>query len=116
MQHYNHLSHTERERRQAEYKRWVESHSPEEIEIANRARYTLRLRSQKKQGRHSKWPAIQDERQVKRPLSAYLQFSINRHKSGDFTNISTTERAKLIGKEWRELDQSEKDVSRVHLQ
>lgn len=57
-----------------------------------------------------KYAPIQDERLVKRPVTAYIQFSINRNASGDFRNISLGERAKLIGQEWRALNESEKKV------
>ena len=58
-----------------------------------------------------KYSQIKDERAVKRPASSYIQFSINRQASGDFKNISVGERAKLIGKEWKALSESEKKVS-----
>jgi hypothetical protein len=113
-QHYNHLTHTAKEEKEAELKRWVEQHSAEEIKLANHARARLRakLESSKGKNRHSKWPPIRDERSAKRPVSTFLQFSINRQNSGDFHNIKVTERAKLIGQEWKALSQEEKDVSR----
>ena len=115
IQHYNHLAHTAAESANAEYKRWVESHTPEEIQVANRARMGLRHKQPPKAGRgRNKWTAIQDERAIKRPLSAFLQFSVNRNASGDFRNIPVGERAKLIGKEWQALSESEKKVGRLN--
>lgn len=114
MQHYNHLAHTAKEESQAEYKRWVESYSVEQIEAANRARASLRrkLPSEKNKGKRisTKWPEIKDERRAKRPLTAYVQFTINRNATGDFRNIKISERAKLIGQEWKTLSEDEKQV------
>ncbi|KAI7337500.1 hypothetical protein KC354_g17620 [Hortaea werneckii] len=108
VEHYNHLAHTHREAKQAEYKRWVESHSVEEIRIANLARATLRRKSQLEKGHRTKWPAIQDERHVKRPMTAYFHFLTNRQASGDFQNIAIIERTKLIAQEWKALSEGEK--------
>lgn len=61
--------------------------------------------------KNGRYANIKDERHVKRPTSPFLHFSINRNASGDFRNISLAERAKLIGQEWKALDESEKKVS-----
>ncbi|TKA82157.1 hypothetical protein B0A55_02047 [Friedmanniomyces simplex] len=106
VEHYNHLARTARETSQAEYKRWVLSHPPEQIEAANRARQQLRRKLPQKGKRG--WPPIQDERAARTPLSAFLQFSTNRHASGDFNNIAVPECAKLIGQEWKALSGEEK--------
>lgn len=108
-QHYNHLAHTAREAAAADYKRWVESHSPEEIKLANSARKKLRKVDDKKSPK--KWSAIEDERLAKRPVTSYVHFSISRQASGDFNNIKIGERAKLISQEWKALDAEEKQVS-----
>lgn len=100
----------------AEYKRWVESHSPEEIHRANLARRQLRARQRNGDPpvRVTKWPAIKDERAVKRPVTSFAQFAVNRNASGDFKNIDAPERLKLIGQEWKALANDEKTVSLVH--
>lgn len=115
------MAHQRKETAQAEYKKWVESHTVEEIAAANIARQHLRRLKKEKNTEaaspRKKIPAkrlrfIDDERRVKRPIaSPYVQFSINRHASGDFRNIRFEERAKLIGQEWKALSQEEKDVS-----
>lgn len=50
---------------------------------------------------------------MKRPVSAYIQFSINRQNSGDFKNIAIAQRAKLIGQEWKALSESDKKVGLI---
>jgi hypothetical protein len=87
----------------------VESHDVNEIRIANLARAKLRRNLDAK--RAKKWPAIKDERQVKRAVSPYVLFSVSRQASGDFTHIKIGERGKLIGQEWKALSDEEQQVS-----
>lgn len=112
MKHYNHLANAKKVESQAEYKKWVESHSADEIQRANNARASLRRKLEKElpKGKRSKWLPIHDERAVKRPLNRYAQFSTNRHASGDFKNISLAERGRLIAQEWKALSDQEKQV------
>lgn len=111
-QHYNHVAHTAKDNGLAEYKRWVESHSVEEITIANTARRTLRRRFPSEKGTQKKWVAIQDERLVKKAVSPWVQFMVTRLSSPDFKHIVVNERMKLISQEWKALDESEKQVRR----
>lgn len=99
-----------REASTAEFKRWVESHSIEEIKIANSARRALRKRTDHKLAKTAT-RNIEDERLPKKGLTAYLAFSSARQHSGDFKNIALTDRAKLIAEEWKALDAEEKEVS-----
>lgn len=55
-----------------------------------------------------KFPAIKDDRLVKQPRSAYVQFTVDRFASGDFAHMTVPESAKLIGREWKALNASEK--------
>lgn len=88
------------------------SYSADDIQRANNARSTLRRKLEKDLGkrRRSKWPPIQDERAVKRPVNPYAQFVMNRNASGDFKNIQLGEVAKLISQEWKALSDQEKSV------
>ena len=99
-----------REASTAEFKRWVESHSIEEIKIANSARRALRKRTDHKLAKTAT-RNIEDERLPKKGLTAYLAFSSARQNSGDFKHIALTDRAKLIAEEWKALDVEEKEVS-----
>lgn len=110
-QHYNHLRQTQKEKDEADYKRFVESHSVDEIEAANKARARLRRHYSGDQQQAKKWQPIKDERAVKKPSSAYILFSRSRWASGDFKNITVAEGSKLVGQEWKALAQDEKKVS-----
>lgn len=53
---------------------------------------------------------IKDERQPKRPTTAYIIFSTERRASGDFKNISLAETAKLVTQEWKALSPADTKV------
>jgi hypothetical protein len=57
------------------------------------------------------WSSIEDDRQVKKPTAAYVLFSTERTKSGDFTDIVVKDRGRIIGDEWKALPDSDKKVS-----
>lgn len=108
-EHWNHVTHEANTARQAEYKAWINTHTPAEIREANNARRRLRAlapASQKKRPKHT--APIHDERQVARPISSYIQFSIERQASGDFKGIPITQSAVQIGKEWKALTAGER--------
>lgn len=89
----------------------MESHTVDEIEVANAARRSIRRRLRGTEKSISrKWSNINDERGVKRATTAYIQFSVSRQASGDFSHISLPERSKLIGQEWKALSEDEKQV------
>ncbi|PNS16204.1 High mobility group protein B3 [Sphaceloma murrayae] len=88
-----------------EYKRWVESHTPEEIRLANVARIALRRALKTKNT--TKWSAIKDERDVKKPAPPFLRFCAERKLSGQHPG-SMTEQAAESGKVWKALSDDEK--------
>lgn len=53
---------------------------------------------------------IEDDRQVKHPISAWSFFFAERQASTDFQGIAVPERARLIAAEWKALSDSEKQV------
>ncbi|KAF2131780.1 hypothetical protein P153DRAFT_395087 [Dothidotthia symphoricarpi CBS 119687] len=109
VEHYNHLANEKNAARKAEYETWLASHTTEEIRAANNARSQLRrILPPAKNGNHAHTNKLHDDRQVKRPVNAYVLFFTDRRSSGDFKSISTTECAKLIGNEWKALTASEK--------
>jgi hypothetical protein len=109
-QHYNHLANQNKAANETEYKRWVELHSPEQIRQAQAARRRLKQLVVRKKGSNAFSP-IHDERQVKRPATAFSQYLSDRYASGDFKSIGFGESAKLITSEFKALSQGEKTVS-----
>ncbi|TKA77468.1 hypothetical protein B0A49_02351 [Cryomyces minteri] len=111
-EHYNHLANERKAAMEAEYKTWVESHTPDRIRIANNARrHILRLRAamsaEAKGLSHTR--IIKDERQLKRPISAFTLFHIERFASNDFKGIPhVADAARLSAEEWKALSEGEK--------
>jgi hypothetical protein len=105
------MAREQNEARQAEYRAWILTHTPQEIHAANLARTQLRriLKGRQKSG-----PAhtgiLHDDRQVKRASNPYAFFFGERIHSGDFKNIKVGESAKLVAAEWRALSAGEKKV------
>src|SRR5947207_2850133 len=95
---------------EAAYKKWVESHSPERIRLANKARLLLKRRT----GARRTYK-IKDERQVKGPRTAFSFFVSTRHATGDLKNMTFKDATKLISKEWKALPDNEKKVSIVRI-
>ena len=105
MQHYNHLANQDKAAREAAYRDWVHSHTPQQIVIANRARSAL-----KRRGVRGYTSQIQDDRKILGVRNAYLRFHLERHASGDFKHIHAKHSAGLIAKEWKALSSAEQQV------
>ncbi|KAK2065781.1 hypothetical protein LY76DRAFT_585720 [Colletotrichum caudatum] len=87
----------------ATYKAWVESHTPQAVAQANRARMLLRNAS----GRRK--PAqIHDERQPTRAVTAFGLFLKARWASGDYADLSFSDASRRAHEEWKNLSESEK--------
>ncbi|KAF2686516.1 hypothetical protein K458DRAFT_402133 [Lentithecium fluviatile CBS 122367] len=109
--HYNHLANEKTAVKEAELRAWIHGHTPEQIRLANIARLNLKRRiatGEKFQIASKDLRRLQDDRQVKRPVTGYLRFSVERRSSGDFKNITNAESFKLIANEWKVLSASEK--------
>ena len=114
--HYNRIANERTAAQQAQYKAWIESHTPEQIREANAARAMLR-RKHKLSGKElktSQHPShtskLIDERQPKHPGSPFTVFTKIRFASGDFKNIRVIEAIKLVANEWKALSADEKKV------
>lgn len=57
-----------------------------------------------------KFAPLQDDRLVKQPRSAFINFCVERRASGDYARMHVTESAKLLGREWKQLDAATKKV------
>ena len=53
---------------------------------------------------------LQDERQVKRPVTAQNMFMKQRYSTGDMHGMALTDATRLIMREWKELPETEKQV------
>ncbi|GKT42209.1 uncharacterized protein ColSpa_02390 [Colletotrichum spaethianum] len=87
----------------AAYKAWVESHTPQAVAEANRARAKLR----KVSGRKVPAP-IRDDRQPKKPQTPFALFTKARWASGDFAGLRPSDVARRVGDEWKALSEPEK--------
>ncbi|KAI9800095.1 MAG: hypothetical protein M1825_004277 [Sarcosagium campestre] len=104
LEHYNHLANQNKASNSLAYKKWVESHTPTQIYLANNARKTLKRRT----AHPGQYAPIKDDRQPKRPANAYARFFQDRFSSGDYRGMTVPEAAKLLGGEWKALSSSEK--------
>ncbi|KAH7414298.1 hypothetical protein DE146DRAFT_31341 [Phaeosphaeria sp. MPI-PUGE-AT-0046c] len=108
-EHYNHLANEQNAVRQAEYEAWIKSHTPAQIRAANNARTQLRkmLKDVTKR-RPAHTAPLKDDRRVKRPISQYAYFAMERWASGDMKGIAVGDAGKVIGAEWKALSAGEK--------
>ncbi|MCJ1485860.1 hypothetical protein MMC06_006035 [Schaereria dolodes] len=104
LEHYNHIANENKVANAAALRAWIESHSPEEIRKANKARVHLKRLGVK--GFRNK---LQDGRQVKRSIGCYGIFVKERFGSGDFMHIKFPDATKLIAAEWKTLSDAEKE-------
>ena len=104
-QQYNHKANANKAANQTLLKEWVNSHTAEQIRVANNARTLLK----KLTGKY--YVPIQDERIPKRCLTPLAIFIKDRWASGDFKGLKTMDAAKLIRDEFLELPKSEQQVS-----
>ena len=92
-----------------EYEDWLRNQTPESIRLANIAR--RRLRTLVSHSGKAKYAALKDDREVKRPLTSWVLYFVDRNASGDFRGIGAIQRAKDISAEYRSLSASELKVS-----
>ncbi|KAL8903201.1 MAG: hypothetical protein Q9171_007483 [Xanthocarpia ochracea] len=102
-EHYNHIANQNKVTNDSKYREWILTYSPAEINDANRARKALKSRL-----KSLAFPKLHDERLVAGPRTPYINFTVQRYRSGDFAGMSIPEAAKLIGAEWRALSESDK--------
>ncbi|KZM22809.1 uncharacterized protein EKO05_0001477 [Ascochyta rabiei] len=108
---YNHLAAERNESNAAAYKAWIETHTPDQIRIANNARAQLRKKlagTLKSNAKPSHTRPLMDERRVLRPRSSWTFFFAERSQSSDFTGIRITDRTNLLAAEWKALDANER--------
>lgn len=106
LQDYNHIANQNKLDNAKAFKAWVESHTVDEIRLANNARNKLN-----RQHGRVKYSILKDDRAPKRPHSSYLMFSTERWASSDLKGIKLTEAQALITKEWKALSDVARKVS-----
>jgi hypothetical protein len=108
IQSYNHIANQNKTANEIALKQWIESHTPEQIRIANNARLQLKTKNLR-----GTWHQIQDDRQPKQPRRALNFFTKERHASGDLKGISLAEAGRLVAREWNALSASERKVGGI---
>lgn len=86
-------------------KNWVDSHTPWEIHVANRARMVLRRKYNV-----SARKTIPDPRYPKQPQTPFGIFLKAQHETRDFGDVTFTEAMSQIGAEWKKLTPEERKV------
>jgi hypothetical protein len=111
VQHYNHIANQNKADNEDAYKAWVESHSPDQIRVANLARQQLKRRATSRGIKRPGIPMIKDSRLVKKPRYARQFFVTERFASGDMKGIKVTDGMKTLMNEFASLSLAEKKVS-----
>lgn len=110
IQHYNHVANQNKAINEEAYRKWIESFTPDEVRKAHLARMALTRLGVKGYSTHL---IRKDSRQPKRPITSFLQFNVDRLATGDFKGMSLEDKGRLIGYEWKELDEDKKQVSPI---
>lgn len=106
LEKYNHIANQNKIENESAYKKWIDSHTPEQIRLANNARNSLNKKEGRKGGH--KLTLLDDPRLPKNAPPVWAFFSKERWRSGDFKGISAMEGSKRIWQEWKELSPSQR--------
>lgn len=104
LEQLNHRANQNKATNASAHKKWVESHTPDQIRLANNARRLLAKKTGKKH------PTIPDERAPKKPRNAYFLFTADRWATGDLKGIPVTKSTTRLLEEWANLSANEKKV------
>ncbi|CAH0059735.1 unnamed protein product [Clonostachys solani] len=101
---YKSQAEVEAVQRKKQRKEWIESHSIEEIHLANQARLLLLRKYNKKS------PRLHDERKPKRPTSAFVRFFMSYYNSLDADAAKADSRNRFEGASarWKTMSEEEK--------
>jgi len=105
LQAYNHTANQNKAANKLALKKWVESHTPDQIRVANNARKQLKRKLTAR-----KYPLIPDDRAPKHPTNAMIYYMKEKHASGDLKGLKISETANLLSQEWKNLSASERKV------
>ncbi|GIJ84019.1 hypothetical protein Asppvi_002852 [Aspergillus pseudoviridinutans] len=87
----------------AAYDAWIQQHTPLQIREANAARRRLN------KIKNTSLRLLRDDRQVKRPRTAYLLYMLDRTAEGDFKYMKAKDIAVRVTEEWKGLTSTEKE-------
>lgn len=87
-------------------KEWTESHTPEQIRLANNARLLLK----RKTGKTRSYSPLKDSRIPKRAVSGFVLFAADRWASGDFKGVKVGDSAPIIRREYLALSDVDRKV------
>lgn len=90
----------------AALKEFIESHTPEQIRLANNARLLLKKLTGKARGLQ-----LQDSRIPKRTRSPLAIFTQDRWATGDLKGVALVDATRIVRKEFDELSATERKVS-----
>uniref|UniRef100_A0A8H7TNE5 HMG box domain-containing protein n=1 Tax=Bionectria ochroleuca TaxID=29856 RepID=A0A8H7TNE5_BIOOC len=101
---YKSQAEVEAVQRKKQRKEWIESHSIEEIHLANQARLLLQRKYNKKS------PRLHDERKRKRPTSAFVRFFVSYFNSLDpeAPKVESRNRFEGASARWKAMSDEEK--------
>ncbi|KAI9670579.1 MAG: hypothetical protein M1831_005799 [Alyxoria varia] len=116
-EHYKQVCSQNKEANKHATKRFVESHTPDEIRLANNARRQLnnvrrgdKLAGQKQSTVGKIYAKLEDPRVSKRPTSTWATFLTQRFASGDYKGLRAPEASKYIKRDWENLSREERKV------
>ncbi|KAH2143857.1 hypothetical protein KXV72_003841 [Aspergillus fumigatus] len=87
----------------AAYEAWIQQHTPRQIRDANAARRRLN------KIKNTSLRLLHDDRQVKRPRTAYLLYMLDRTAEGDFKYMTAKDISVRLTEEWKGLTATEKE-------
>jgi len=93
------------------YKQWVESHTPDQIRLANIARRALRKKGFQGRKGFGRLDIIEDSRMPTRNRNSFVYFIQDRQASGDFKGLRSADAVKLLGKEWAGMSADQQKAS-----
>ncbi|KAJ5939554.1 hypothetical protein N7466_002688 [Penicillium verhagenii] len=103
---YQNQAEENRAANEASFTEWLQSYTPLQIKEANHARRTLTRLTGKR------FRSIEDDRLVKRPISAFLWYINERKSSGDLKYMEPHDLARRVAEEWKSLTESDKEPYR----
>jgi len=110
LEKYNHTLNQEKAALVVAYKQWVESHTPDQIRLANSARRALKRKGLQGRKGFGRLEIIEDSRLPTKNRNSFMYFVQDRQASGDFKGLRSPDAVKLLGKEWAGLSADQQKV------